>query len=109
MVKFGLYDIESENQVPLREVAIESDVMGSVAKTTQVQVYTNNTSIEMEVVYYFPKTMESVFGGLTIIFSDRTVEPEIHERAKAKIIYDEAIREGQTAVLAQLNSSELCG
>jgi Ca-activated chloride channel homolog len=93
MVNFGLYD--NGKKVPLKKVAIESTVMGSVASITQVQVYSNNTSKVMETVYHFPKTMDSVFGGLTVEFNDKTVVAEIKEKNQAKIDFEEAKTKGK--------------
>lgn len=61
---FGLFQSGSNVIVPLKRINITVDILSSVTKIVQEQEYFDDTQSIMETVFFFPKTLESIFGGV---------------------------------------------
>ena len=85
--------------VALKGTRIESTLVGRSLEVTVAQRYVNEEKIPLEVLYVFPLPEEAAVCGLTIRQDGRTLCARIEERDEAFDIYDEAMAEGDGAVL----------
>lgn len=87
--------------LPLRHTRFDTMVVGTVAETTVTQRFENSLSETIEVVYTFPLPHDGAVDDYSLRVGDRTLRGEIHRRAKAREIYDEAKDAGHTAGLLE--------
>jgi len=87
--------------LPLRHTSFDVMVVGTVAETTVTQRFENSLSDTIEVVYTFPLPHDGAVDDYTLRVGERVARGQIHRRAEAKEIYDEAKEAGQTAGLLE--------
>ncbi|MGH1346923.1 MAG: VIT domain-containing protein [Nannocystales bacterium] len=92
---------EGLRELPLQESSFETLVLGTVAETTVTQVFANPFSEPIEAVYAFPLHERAAVDDYWIHIGDRSLHGEIHRRADAKQIYEEAKANGQRAGLLE--------
>lgn len=100
-LSFGLYSKNTSHFIPLKNIDITVKITDSIAHITQTQEYINPTTQNLEVVYYFPKSISSVFDSLTIDYNDRIVKGEVLTRETAMLAYKESIETGETVAIAK--------
>ncbi|MGI9287991.1 MAG: marine proteobacterial sortase target protein [Pseudomonadales bacterium] len=83
--------------------ASEADfqVSGMVAHVTVKQSFLNDSDDWLEGLYVFPLPDDAAINALRIRIGDRIINGEIHERKKAKKIYQQAKRSGRKAALVK--------
>ncbi|MHB9030287.1 MAG: VIT and vWA domain-containing protein [Candidatus Latescibacterota bacterium] len=89
------------DMVPLEGVGIEAvlrDLLGEVAVT---QTYRNKEQTNIEAVYTFPLPPHAVLLRLAVRIGDRELDGMVVERKKAEDQYEDAITDGDTAVLLE--------
>lgn len=87
--------------LPLRHTRFDVMVVGTVAETTVTQRFESSLTDTVEVVYTFPLPHDGAVDDYTLRVGTRVVRGEIHRRAEAKEIYDEAKEAGHTAGLLE--------
>ncbi len=87
--------------LPLRHTRFETMVVGTVAETTVTQRFENALSETIEVIYVFPLPHDGAVDDYRLRVGDRALRSEIHRRAKAQRIYDEAKQAGRMAGLLE--------
>lgn len=92
---------EGLRELPLQESTYETLVVGTVAETTVTQVFANPFSEPIEAVYAFPLHHRAAVDDYWIHIGDRSLHGEIHRRADAKEIYEDAKANGQRAGLLE--------
>ena len=88
-------------ELPLQESTFETLVVGTVAETTVTQVFANPFREPIEAVYAFPLHERAAVDDYWIHIGDRSLHGEIHRRAEAKEIYEDAKANGQRAGLLE--------
>ena len=76
-------------------------VSGPTARTIVTQRFENPADAYVEGVYVFPLPENSAVDTLKIIAGNRVIVGEVKERQEAKVIYEEAKANGQTAALLE--------
>ncbi|CAI2379149.1 unnamed protein product [Moneuplotes crassus] len=99
------------NVVPLYFVENEVTIHNNIAEIRFIQYYFNKEEDPIEAQYVFPVHNDCTFTDLEIRYGEEIVKANVEERKKAKVIYDDAIAQGKTAVMGKqtLNSEELIG
>lgn len=87
--------------LPLRHTSFDVMVVGTVAETTVMQRFENSLSETIEVVYTFPLPHDGAVDDYELRVGERRMRGEIHRRAKAQEIYDDAKQAGHTAGLLE--------
>jgi Ca-activated chloride channel family protein len=87
--------------LPLRHTSFDTMVVGTVAETTVVQRFENSLSDTIEVVYTFPLPHDGAVDDYWLRVGERKLRGEIHRRAEAQELYDEAKAAGHSAGLLE--------
>ena len=86
-------------RVALQSVAIETVITGLFGNTTINQRFVNTENQPIEAVYTFPTPHRAVFMGLEVTIGDKSLAGVVMPDAKADRGYEEAIQDGDAAVL----------
>jgi Ca-activated chloride channel family protein len=88
-------------EAPLVAADVKMDIAGPVIRTRLTQRFTNPTDKWVEGVYAFPLPEDAAVDTLKIVIGDKFIEGDIKERGQARVIYEEAARNGQRAGLVE--------
>ncbi|MGC2776012.1 MAG: marine proteobacterial sortase target protein [Bradyrhizobium sp.] len=88
-------------EAPRLGVDVDIVVSGPTARARVTQLFRNTTSQWMEAVYVYPLPPDSAVDTLKMIVGDRVVVGDIKPRQQAKVIYEQAKRDGKTAALTE--------
>ena len=94
--------IDGQNyDLPLKHTHVKAELTGMIARVEITQSYHNPLSTPLETIYVFPLPENSAVDDMRIQIEDRIIEAEIHRRAEARAIYEEAREEGYTTALLE--------
>ena len=96
----GLNTVTGE-AVALQSVAVEAVFSNLLCSTTMTQVYKNLEKNPIEAVYTFPLASRAVLLGLNIMIGGRELQGVVVEKASAEEQYEEAITDGNTAIMVE--------
>ncbi|MGJ4919088.1 marine proteobacterial sortase target protein [Bradyrhizobium oligotrophicum] len=88
-------------EAPRLGVDVDIVVSGPTARARVTQLFKNTSSQWMEAVYVYPLPPDSAVDTLKMIVGDRVVVGDIKPREQAKVIYEQAKRDGKTAALTE--------
>lgn len=94
-------EVMGEGRVALEQVAVEGRLVDLLAEVSLTQTYRNVETVNIEAVYTFPLPLYSVLLDLTVKLGDRELRGVISERQQATRTYEEAITDGNRAVLLE--------
>jgi Ca-activated chloride channel homolog len=98
----GLGTLRTERgNLPLELLDVRAELTGLAGAVRLTQAFTNPYDQPLEATYVFPLPDRSAVTGMTMTADDRTVRAELQERAAARAEYDEAVREGKRASIAE--------
>lgn len=86
-------------EAPVLKTQVDLAVHGLIVRATVRQHFANPSNAWLEGIYRFPLPERSAVDRLRMLVGDRVIEGEIHERAQAQRIYDQAKQEGKLAGL----------
>ncbi|MGJ4907473.1 marine proteobacterial sortase target protein [Bradyrhizobium sp. HKCCYLS2033] len=86
---------------PRLGIDVDIVVSGPTARARVTQLFKNTSSQWMEAVYVYPLPPDSAVDTLKMIVGDRVVVGDIKPREQAKVIYEQAKRDGKTAALTE--------
>lgn len=96
----GLHTLTGE-AVALQSVAVKAVFSNLFCSTTMTQVYKNLEKNPIEAVYTFPLASRAVLLGLNIMISGKELQGVVVEKASAEEQYEEAITDGNTAIMVE--------
>ncbi len=85
----------------LAHTDIDAEISGHFARVTLTQRYRNPFPDKIEAVYTFPMSHRAAVDRMKMTIGDRVVVGEVHERGKARQIYDSARESGYVASLLE--------
>jgi len=88
-------------RVALEGVAVEARLQGLLSEVTVTQTYRNLEATNIEATYTFPLPLDAVLLELTLELNGRQLQGVVQPKAQAEQRYEEAIDDGDTAVLLQ--------
>jgi Ca-activated chloride channel family protein len=88
-------------RVALQGVAVEARLQGLLSEVTVAQTYRNLEDTNIEATYTFPLSLDAVLLELTLELNGRQLQGVVQPKAQAEQRYEEAIDDGDTAVLLQ--------
>ncbi|MER6577012.1 VIT domain-containing protein [Nonomuraea sp. NPDC001023] len=97
---FGALLTERGN-LPLDSVDVRADIAGLVAGVEVEQGFRNPFDVTLEATYVFPLPDRAAVTGFRMEADDRVVEGVLKERGQARADYDQALREGRRAAIAE--------
>lgn len=99
----------SRPATPLAKSTLLVTIMDLVAEYELRHVFRNDTDDAMEAVYSFPVPLDSAFMGMEAVLAGERLVAQILPRQQASRNYDDAIGEGDSAVLLErLEPGMLC-
>ncbi|MCO5165065.1 MAG: VWA domain-containing protein [Planctomycetes bacterium] len=87
--------------LPLRLLDVHARVTGLFAETTVRQTFVNTLGVPLEATYIFPLPDRAAATRFRLEVGERVVEGELQERGKARATYDQALRTGHRAAIAE--------
>ncbi|NUP40656.1 MAG: VWA domain-containing protein [Streptomyces sp.] len=97
---FGALVTERGN-LPLESVDVRADISGLIAGVEVEQGFRNPFDVTLEASYVFPLPDRAAVTGFRMEADDRVVEGVLKERGQARADYDQALREGRRAAIAE--------
>ncbi|MET7327047.1 VIT domain-containing protein [Nonomuraea sp. NPDC005650] len=97
---FGALRTERGN-LPLESVDVAADISGLIAGVEVTQGFRNPFDVTLEATYVFPLPDRAAVTGFRMEADDRVIEGVLKERAQARADYDQALREGRRAAIAE--------
>ncbi|MBF8192785.1 VWA domain-containing protein [Nonomuraea sp. K274] len=97
---FGALLTERGN-LPLESVDVAADISGLIAGVEVTQGFMNPFDVTLEATYVFPLPDRAAVTGFRMEADDRVVEGVLKERGQARADYDQALREGRRAAIAE--------
>lgn len=94
-------NISGGEKIALQSVAVEVVFNNLLCETELIQVYKNLEQIPIEAVYTFPLTSRAVLLGLEVIIDGRKLHGVVVEKSSAEEGYEEAITDGNTAIMLE--------
>src|SRR5262245_29314026 len=87
--------------LPLRAVDVRTRIDGLLARTMLRQTFVNPFPEPLEATYIFPLPDRAAVTRFVLKVAGREIEGELQERSKARETYDQAIRDGKRAAIAE--------
>jgi Ca-activated chloride channel homolog len=91
----------TRGNLPLRALDVRADIIALTAGIEVVQEFANPFDEPLEATYIFPLPDRAAFTALRFQADGRTIDGVLTERAQARREYDEAIRSGWRAAIAE--------
>src|SRR5258707_10655379 len=82
-------------------IDVDLTVSGPTVRARVTQIFRNPTKNWVEATYVYPLPAGGAVDTLKMVIGDRVVVGEIKERQQARIIYEQAQRNGQKAALTE--------
>jgi Ca-activated chloride channel homolog len=92
---------DGTSDAPRLGIDVDITVSGPTARARVTQVFRNPTDHWMEAVYVYPLPAGSAVDTLKMVVGDRIVVGDIKAREQARVIYENARRDGKTAALTE--------
>ncbi|MGB5230704.1 MAG: VIT domain-containing protein [Desulfoprunum sp.] len=96
----GLHTIDGQN-IALQSVNVEVAFSNLFCDTIMTQAYRNLENTPIEAVYTFPLTSRAVLLGMDVMIGDRKLQGVVVERSSAEEQYEEAIINGDAAIMLE--------
>jgi len=87
--------------LPLEAVDVAASITGLVARTVLTQTFGNPFDQPLEATYVFPLPDRAAVSEFRMEVGERVVEGVLKERGEARATYEQAIREGRRASIAE--------
>lgn len=91
----------SGRNVALKNVTVHARIHGLMAEVEVEQTYKNSQAENIEAIYMFPLPIGAVLLGLEVEFSGKKLSGTVVERKAAERSYEDAITDGDSAVMLQ--------
>jgi Ca-activated chloride channel family protein len=91
----------SGEALPLEDVAIDARLRDLIAEVEVEQKYRNDGKANIEAVYTFPLPLDAVLLELEVTIGEKAMRAAIVEKQAAEERYEEAIAEGDAAVMLE--------
>lgn len=105
---YGVSGMRAMDGTPLvlEAVTVAGDVAGVRFDAQVTQRFRNPGEKHVEVVYTFPLPWGAVLLGVEVELGDRRLTGRIVERNRAELAYEEAIADGDAAIMIERNADE---
>lgn len=82
-------------------IDVDITVSGPTLRTRVTQIFLNPTRGWVEATYVYPLATDGAVDTLKMVVGDRVIVGDIRERQQARVIYEQARRNGQKAALTE--------
>ena len=87
--------------LPLVAMDVRAVITGLSYRVTVSQTFRNSLGEALEATYIFPLPDRAAVTGFQMRVADRVIEGELKERGQARADYQQAIRDGHRAAIAE--------
>ncbi|MGZ9899278.1 VIT domain-containing protein [Shewanella gaetbuli] len=98
---------DSNADIALKSVNIHAKLTGVLAEVDVKQCYQNNHNTNIETVYTFPLPLDAILLQLTVDINGHKLKGQVKVNAQAEDDYEDAITNGDTAVMLKKISDGL--
>ncbi len=98
---FSLISTHNSTALPLQETQISAEFHDLVSDVTLTQTFINPEPESIEAVYTFPLPIDAVLLGFSVSLNEKLLIGCVQEKQSAKNKYEDAIEEGDTAILLE--------
>jgi Ca-activated chloride channel family protein len=91
----------ARGHLPLKAMRVDTRLVGLLAHTRVRQTFVNTSGEPLEATYIFPLPDRAGVSGFRFEVDGRVVEGELQERGQARQSYDNAVRTGHRAAIAE--------
>ena len=92
---------DGTSEAPRLGIDVDITVSGPTARARVTQVFRNPTDHWMEAIYVYPLPAGGAVDTLKMVVGDHIVIGDIKARQEARVIYENARRDGKTAALTE--------
>jgi len=103
----GLVSSNNKTALPLKDVSVHVNVKGYLVGVSSTLSYSNDTRNPLEVTFRFPLEESFAVVRLEATIDGRKIKATIHEKEKARDMYDDAISCGLSAAYAEEKSADI--
>ena len=107
MQSAGLLIRGREGLVPLKSISVRAFLNGFIVGFRSNLTYENNSSDPIEVFFRTPVDDSYAVVDLEAVIDGRKIRAKIHEKEKAREMYEEAIASGRTAAFAEEKKGDI--
>lgn len=86
-------------EIALQGVTVDATLRGLLSEVTVTQTYENLEATNIEAVYTFPLPLDAVLMELTLELNGEVLHGEVKPKSEAETDYEDAVEEGDSAVL----------
>lgn len=97
----------AKGKIALKSVVLNGTIEGLLFSSTLIQEYKNEETEALEVIYTFPLGWNTALLGLRATIADRELTGIVVEKAEAEKQYEDAISNGDSAIMVQKSSMGL--
>ncbi len=87
------------DRLPLKGTEVDARIVGPIAEVRVVQRYRNEGRRAIEALYVFPGSTQAAVHAMTVRLGERVLNAQIREKQRARMEYERAKAQGQTAAL----------
>ncbi|MDP7251537.1 MAG: VIT domain-containing protein, partial [Planctomycetota bacterium] len=91
----------ARGNLPLKAMDVDAGITSLLAQTKVRQTFVNNHDDPIEATYIFPLPDRAAVTSFKMKAADRVIDGQIKERGEARRDYEEALRTGHRASLAE--------
>jgi len=88
-------------RVALCDVSVSAALHDLLAEVNVKQTYRNDEQVNIEAVYTFPLPLDAMLLDLTVTLGERTLTGTVVEKKAAEARYEDAVADGNAAVMLQ--------
>ncbi len=100
--------LQTQNGQPLMllGVKLNGEIRGLLFEACVKQSFCNPTNSNVEIIYTFPLPWGAVLLGIDVLLGEQTLSGVIVEKKQAEASYEEALSEGNTAIMLEKNHDQ---
>ena len=100
--------LQTQNGQPLMLLGVEltGEIRGLLFEASVKQRFCNPTDNSVEVIYTFPLPWGAVLLGIDVLLGEQALSGVIVEKKQAEARYEEALSEGNTAIMLEKNHDQ---
>ncbi len=93
--------------MPLKSTDVHLRLIAGILSSTVTQTFLNDTATPLEAVYLFPLPAGAAVTDMEMRIGDRRIRSVVKEKEEAKVVYEQARKEGQAAALVEADRPNL--
>lgn len=101
---FGTMESQSGQEISLKSISLNGALSGLLFTSKITQEYKNETAEDLEIIYTFPVGYNTALLGMEAMLGDKKLQGEVVKKAEAEEKYEQAITDGDAAIMVQESS-----